>query len=365
MSSTRKRSIKTLDWEHRFAAIFKCPSKSPVSSVAAEAADPTEIVVADDSDINNNENLRRILRALQRDLVFKQIYPFAKKPTTSFLNFRKPQDDQPNQAQQLLNGLLGAARKEDVEAQAMRLARRYMGLKYIQSGGVLIFLLAQGKYEKKSEGECLFVFKCDFEAISQLTERRVFRKIEDAIVEKAKKGALYPYYEDGTFDDKTVRVFDEFGETQYWLEFLELGERPAQYQPLQAVTVEEWEKLRPNAPATYDAKIKELSSGRSLTAKDLFTEAADRLSLAETEKLIAAVTTRTGKQSITLQLDRMKITVPLDEYGQTWILAEQAGTRFVLLKGFNLEMRTDMLNPVDLTAALDLRQAADKLNIPV
>jgi Protein of unknown function (DUF3900) len=362
MSSTRKRSIKTLDWEHRYAAIFKCPSKS---SAPAEALDPTEIVVADDSDINNNENLRRILAALQRDLVFKQIYPFAKKPTTNFLNFRQYQDDQPNQAQQLLNALIAATRKEDVEAQAIKLARRYMGTKYIQSGGVLIFLVAQGKYEKKAEGECLFVFKCDFEAISQLTEKRVFRKIEDAIVEKAKKGALYPYYEDGVFDNKTVRVFDEFGETQYWLEFLELGERPPEYQPLQAVTVEEWERIRPGASAKYDAELKELSSGRSLTTKDLFTQPADRLSLEEVERLIAAVTARTGKQTITLQLDRVKITVPLDEYGRSWILAEQAGTRFVLLKGFNLEMRSEMLNPVDLGATLDLRQAVEKLNIPV
>lgn len=74
------KSIKNLDWEHRFAAIFKCSSK---------ASDPTEIAVADDTAIAANENLQRVLKALQHDLIFKQVYAFAKNPTTRFLPFRE------------------------------------------------------------------------------------------------------------------------------------------------------------------------------------------------------------------------------------------------------------------------------------
>lgn len=348
------KSIKNLDWEHRFAAIFKCSSKT---------ADPTEIVVADQPAIAANENLQRVLKALQRDLIFKQIYVFAKNPTTRFLPFRANQGKQ-NKAQQLLNALIASNNKQQVEVQAVKLAHEYMLTKNIQNG-LLIFLISQAKLEDKPEGTCVFVFKCDFEEISQLSEEKLFNKIEDAIVEKTKKGALYPYYTDGKFDDTTVRVFDEFGETQYWLDFLKLGEPPIRFPQLQAVTIEEWEQLKPNIPAKYHEEVKELTAGRSLVKKDLFTEPGDQLSPAQTEKLIAAVTDRTGKQNINLQLDQARATVPLDEYGKSWIIAEQAGMRFILVKGYDLRMRTDMLNPIDLAARPTLKQAIAKLSIPV
>jgi hypothetical protein len=349
------KSIKTLDWDHRFAAIFKCSSKT---------ADPTEIVVADKTAIAGNENLQRVLRALQRDLIFKQIYVYAKNPTTRILPFREYPGVKPNEAQQLLDSMIAAKDKEEVEAQAVKLAHRYMLTKNIQNG-LLIFLISEAKFEDKTEGICAFVFKCDFEEISQLSDENLFRKIEDAIVERTKKGTLYPYYADGKFDNTQVRVFDEFGETQYWLDFLDLGEPPIRIPQLQAVTLKGWEQLKPNVPAKYQGKIDELAAGRSLVKKDLLAADEDRLTPKETENLIASVTDKTGKQNILLQLDQVKATVPLDEYGKTWIIAEQAGMRFILVKGYDLRMRTDMLNPLDLAARPTLKQAVAKLSIPV
>lgn len=355
MPGTPAKSIKTLEWEHRFAAIFKCSSK---------ASNPTEIVVADNAAIVANENLQRVLKALQHDLIFKQIYPSAKNPTTRILPFRQYQTAQSNKAQQLLDSLIAAADHDEVEAQAAKLARQYMLTKNIQNG-LLIFLISQAKFANKPEGTCAFVFKCDFEEISQLSEEKLFRKVEDAIVEKTKKGALYPYYADGKFDDTKVRVFDEFGETQYWLDFLDLGEPPVRVPQLQVVTLEAWEQFKPDVATKYKEQLKELAAGRSLVKNDLFARPEDRLTQLETEKLIATVTSQTGKQNISLKLDQATASVPLDEYGKTWIIAEQAGMRFILLKGYDLRMRTDMLNPVDVAARPTLKQAVNKLGIPI
>ena len=352
MPGTLTKSIKTLEWEHRFAAIFKCSSKT---------SDPTEIVVADKQAMARDVDLQRVLKALEHDLIFKQIYPSAKNPTTRILPFRS--GGQKNEAQQLLDALRAASDEKEVEVQAVKLAHRYMLTRNIQNG-LLIFLVAEARVDNKSEGTCAFVFKCDFEDISQLSAEKHFRKINDAIVEKTKKGTLYPNYADGKFDD-TVRVFDEFGETQYWLDFLDLGEPPVRFPQLHAVTMQQWEQLKPNVPAKYQAQIDELAAGRSLIKKDLFTSPEDRLTPAETEKLIAAVAAKTGKQNISLKLDQAKAIVSLEEYGKTWIVAEQAGTRFILIKGNELRMSTDMLNPVDLAARPTLKQAFARLDIPV
>lgn len=350
----QKKSIKNLEWEHRFAAIFKCSSKT---------SNPTEIVVADTAKIAANEGLQRVLKALQRDLIFKQIYQYAKNPTTRFLPFRQ-RDGQPNEAQQLLNALIAAGNEQEVEATAVELARRYMLTRNIQNG-LLIFLVSKGRLEDHSEGTCAFVFKCDFEEISRLDDQSLFQKIEDAIVEKTKKGTLYPYYADGKFDDTTVRVFDEFGETQYWLQFLDLGEPVRPVPLLHAVTLDAWQQLKPEAPTKYQTQISELSANRSLVKKELFAEPADQLTATQTEKLINEVVSKAGKQNISLQLDQARLTLPLDEFGKTWIIAEQAGMRFIMIKGSELRMRTDMLNPIDIASRPTVKEAAKKLNFPV
>jgi len=353
MPLTRTKSIKNLAWNHRFVAIFKCSSKE---------SDPTEIAVADDATISDNENLQRVLKALQKDLIFKPIYQFAANPTTKILPFKEYSNGGSNKAQPLLNALITAKDSNEVEAQAAKLAHQYMSTRNPQNG-LLIFLVSQGKFDEELQGTCAFVFKCDFEDISQLGGRSLFRQIPEAIVEKTKKGAVYPYFVAEKFDDTKVRVFDEFGQTQYWLEFLDLGEPPERFPQLQAVTLQEWERLKPAVPGKYQEKIKELAAGRSLIKKDLFTEPQDRLTQTETENLIAAVTSKTGKKTITLSLDHARATVLLDEYGKTWIIAEQAGTRFILLKGNDLEMSTAMLNPIDLAGRPTLKKAAEKLGI--
>lgn len=349
-------SIKNLEWDHRFAAIFKCSSK---------ASDPTEIVVADNAAIAANENLQRVLRALQRDLIFKQIYQYAKNPTTRFLPFRQYSDGKQNEAQQLLNALINATDEKAVEAQAIELARRYMLTKNIQNG-LLIFLVSNGKLEDKSEGTCAFVFKCDFEEVSRLLDTKsLFQKIEDAIVEKTKKGTLYPYYTDGQFDYTTVRVFDEFGETQYWLDFLDLGEPVRPVPQLQAATLEAWQQLKPDVATKYKDQLTELSANRSLVKKEMFTQPPDQLTPTQTERLIDQVIAKAGKQNISIQLDQARLTLPLDEFGKNWIIAEQAGTRFIMIKGSELRMRTDMLNPIDIASRPTVKEAVKKLDIPV
>lgn len=351
----QRLSIKNLEWEHRFAAIFKCSSR---------ASNPTEIVVADNAAIGANENLKRVLKALQHDLIFKQIYQYAKNPTTRFLPFRQYSEGKPNMAQQLLNELIAASDEKEVEAKAVELARRYMLTKNIQNG-LLIFLVSNGKLQDKSEGTCAFVFKCDFEEISRLDPQSLFQKIEDAIVEKTKKGTLYPYYTDGRFDNTTVRVFDEFGETQYWLDFLDLGEPVRPVPQLQAVTLEAWQEVRPDVATKYQEQITKLSANRSLVKKELFADPGDQLTPLQTEKLIDEVITRAGKQNVSLQLDQARLTLPLDEFGKTWIIAEQAGTSFIMVKGSELRMRTDMLNPIDVASRPSVKDAVKKLNIPV
>ena len=353
MPITRTKSIKNLVWEHRFAAIFKCSSKT---------SNPDEIAVADETAIADNQSLQRVLKALQRDLIFKPIYQFAKNPTTKILAFREHAKGEANRAQPLLNMLISAQNKDEVETQAVKLAQQYMGTKNIQNG-LLIFLVSQGKFDGQPEGTCAFVFKCDFEEVSQLSGAKLFRKIDDAIVEKTKKGAVYPYYSENKFDDTKIRVFDEFGETQYWLDFLDLGEPPPRIPPLQAITLEAWDQIKPDAPARYKDNIQALAGGRSLVKKDLFTATGDQLTQTETENLISAVTAKTGKQNISLRLDQARATVPLDEYGKTWIIAEQAGMRFILLKGDELRMSTDMLNPIDLAARQTLTEAMKTLGI--
>ncbi|HKY44140.1 MAG TPA: DUF3900 domain-containing protein [Pyrinomonadaceae bacterium] len=353
MPITQTKSIKNLVWEHRFAAIFKCSSRT---------SNPDEIAVADDAAIASNERLQHVLQALQRDLIFKPIYQYAKNPTTRILPFRENSNGKSNKAQPLLNMLISAKKKDEVEAQAVQLAQQYMRTKNIQNG-LLIFLVSEGKFDGQPEGTCAFVFKCDFEEISQLSGSDLFRKVEDAIVEKTKKGAVYPYYSESKFDDTKVRVFDEFGDTQYWRDFLELSEPPSRVPPLQAVTLEEWDQIKPDAPERYKEKIRDLAGGRSLVKKELFTEQGDRLTQTETETLITAVTAKTGKQNISLRLDQARATVPLDEYGKSWIIAEQGGMRFILLKGDELRMATDMLNPIDLAGRPTLTQALKRLGI--
>jgi hypothetical protein len=351
---TKDRSITSLIWEHQFAAIFKCSPR---------AAEPEEIVIATGDEIDKDADLKRVLEALQRDLIFKRIYKHADNPTTRLLGFRTYPTSEVNSGQTLLKSLLDAKTKREVQKLAGDLANRYLQTRSMQEG-VLIFLLSKGRLEDEGlERVCVFVFKCDFEKISQVTAGKVFRRVKDAIVEQTKKGGLYPYFDWGRFDETTIRVFDERGETRYWLDFLDLGERPSRYLSLQEVTISELSKIRPELASETGEKLQALSLSRSLDNKDRIIDSANLLALPQAKRLIAGIVQQTGDREITLHLDKIKVKVPLSEFGITWMISEERGQHYILIKGAKLDVHSTMLNPLDLSAAVNLKKAAAELGL--
>lgn len=359
MSRIWTKGVKALEWNHRFVAIYKCASADKR---------PEEIIVANRKEIDANLNLKRVLDVLRQELVNKRIYNNADNPTTRFLTFRAYEDGQANDAKEILGVLLGATKKSGVKSGALAMSKRYLETTRSQKG-VLIFLLADAGLQGGESGRCLFIFKCDFENISQLRAGTIFRPIADAIIEKTKKGSLFPYFQDGRFDDTTVRVFDELGETQYWLDFLELGDRPPQFMSLRQATIETWAQLHPALFEEYKGKFATLPEERArkfvrrpLFGDEQLIETAHRSDFDETRGIIAAVVAKVEPRPVTLHLDRASVRVPLAEYGESWVIAEQAGTRFILIKGFQLESATDV-NPLDFAAPLSLEEARRLLGL--
>ena len=91
----------------------------------------------------------------------------------------------------------------------------------------------------------------------------------------------------------------------------------------------------------------------------------DRLYTAEVQAISDRIVGTTGRQMVTLRLGEVRVTAPLSQYGRTWIVAEEAGQRYILIKGVNLENRTRMLTPIDLADFPPLRKAIDELGLPV
>jgi len=351
-------AITKLQWDHRYVAIFKCFRKADRSA----QKDVSELVVASDGEIESNPNLRRVLRRLQHDLVFKRLYRYADNPTSRLLTFRPYPEGQENKGQKRLKTLLRAKDEDEVRDRALELAQRYVGIPGVREG-ILFFLISRGKLDRDVAENCLFIFKCDFEAVSQITPGELFRQVEDAIVEQSKKGALYPYFDRGQFDFTIVRVFDELGETQYWLDFMDLGERKSEYEPPQEAAVDQLSIEYPRIAEKYAEQFEALPSVRSLASKDRWISPDDRLSTPQVKALNEAITARTGEQRITLRLGEVRFTAPLSQYGQTWIIAEEGDQRYVLVKGSKLENRTRVLTPIDLTDFASLEEAAAELDI--
>jgi hypothetical protein len=346
--------ITALQWTPLFVAIYKCYRQDKAQGLIAQ-----ELKVADGAEIEGDPNLRRVLGVLQRDLVQKRLYRHANNPTSRLLTFKSYAEGKENKGRSHLKALLEAADAETVRSQSLALAKRYTGVRGVREG-VLIFLISRGRLDDTVATNCVFVFKCNFEPISQITPAELFRRVEDAIVEQTKKGALYPYFDYGQFDDETIRVFDELGETQYWLDFLDLGERVSEHVPLQAATLEELpEELREK----YAKEFKEPRAVRSLADGDRRVLRDDRLPTAQVKDKAKKVAAKSGDPTVTLRLGEIRFTAPLSQYGHTWILAEEDGQRYILAKGAELEMRTKMLTPIDVAALPSLKEAAAELNL--
>lgn len=349
-----RSSIRSLKWEYRYATIFKCFNKPNQSG----EKDVAELLVASADDIKQNPNLDRVLGVLQRELIFKRIYHHANNPTSRLLPFRANKD-KGNQGQKLLNLLRISRNKEEVREQSLKLAQKYVELPGVREG-ILIFILLRGKSNENIAENCIFVIKCDFEAVSKIAPEVLFQRIEDAIVEKTKKGALYPYFERREFDYNTVRIFDELGETQYWLDFLELGERLADYVSFQKIVIE---NLPEQVVKEYIEEFKELPAVRSLAQDDRLIKEKDRIPFDEIEGINDAITKQAGERKITLNLGEVKVTAPLSQFGKTWTIAEEGKQRYILIKGSQLKNRTAMLTPIDLAKLDSLQEAKARLGI--
>jgi hypothetical protein len=353
-----RASSRITEWGNLYVAVFKCFRRSDRS--AEKNVD--ELLVADGAGIESDPDLRRVVQALQTDLVSKPFYRYAQNPTTRFLGFRTDLESPVNEGQRRLNGLLQARSILKVRTQAAELAQHYMGISGVREG-ILVFVVSEPRVGPKALERCAFVFKCDFEAVSQIRPGELFHRVEDAIIERTQKGALYPSYYRGHFDDTAVRVFDAFGETQYWLDFLDLGER-REYKPLKEVAIDQVSIDYPEIAQKYSGQFGEVATARSLADGDRIVERADRLSTRQVAALTETITARADrKQTIRLKLDETNITAPLDQYGKTWIIAEEGDERYLLVKGSDLESRTTTLTPIDLARFGSLREAADELNI--
>lgn len=349
MSQQWRRLPTVSSWEHLYVAIFRCSPKS---------TEPEEIIVADGIEIRANVDLLRVLTALHTSFLNRREYHTARNPVIRNLSFRPPADGQTNGSQSILEALRKSGSKEDVRPQAQTLVARYLGTKKVQSGA-LIFLVSRIKVEDMSGDACVFVFKCDFESISQLAPGRIFLPIADAFEEEVKKAAQYPLLIGRGFDETMIRVFDELGETQYWLDFLDLEPRQPRAAALQGATLGELAKSHPEVAEKYEAVP---LGNRSLADSERLIEAGDRLTVADTRSLIASLPDQVSGRKVKLVMDGASIEVPLKEYGRTWTLAEQNGAHYLIVKSFKLELRTDALTPLDFTEVGDLQLALDELD---
>lgn len=351
-------SLKKLKWDHRYAAIFKC---SPRADVATGEA-VVELVVAGSVEIENDPNLQRVLRLLRSNLIFKRLYREAEKPTTRPLAFQPYSEGQENVGHKKLLSLLQADSLDEVRALTRELAERYITIPQIREG-VLIFLLAQGKADEQIEGQFVFVFKCDFERVSQITPGEVFRKIEEAIVEDTKKGAVYPHFDRGRSDSDRVRVFDQFGETQYWLRFLDLEETRPRSVTLGEALLDKLDAEYPQLTDKYAEKFKEPAAKRPLSHKDRLVAADDRLSVTDAQKLSVSLIDAVGDFNIRLRLGSVEVIAPLKDYLKYWVAAEDGDQRYILIRGSTIENCTPAINPLDLTILPSLREAAVLLHL--
>jgi hypothetical protein len=212
-------------------------------------------------------------------------------------------------------------------------------------------------------GQFVFVFKCDFESVSQITPGEVFRKIEEAIVEETKKGAIYPYFDRGRSDNNRVRVFDQLGDTRYWLRFLDLEETKPRSAALEDAILGKLGSEYPEFTEKYAEEFKELQPIRLLSDDARLVAPGDRLSVQAVQGLSTSLVAAVGDFKIRIRLGSVEVTAPLSQYLSSWAVAEDGDERYILIKGSTIENCTPKLNPLDLTTFPSLREAAAILQL--
>ncbi len=157
-----------------------------------------------------------------------------------------------------------------------------------------------------------------------------------------------------------VRVFDALGQTQYWLEFLGLGERTPEDVSLQEAVIGQ---LPAQIVENYKSDFEELTIVRHLPEDERLIARKFRLSTSEVQKLSDRTVGQAAQRTVTLRLGEVRVTAPLNQYGRTWIVAEEAGQRYILIKGSKLDSHTQMLTPIDLADFPSVKEAMAELGI--
>ncbi len=356
-------------WTHHYTAVYQIseaegPQKPQKKKPKKQQGKPPkttrrlrELLVADGTEIGRpGSDLRRVLDTLQDQLLKKPVHPHAVNPTSRLLTFRADADGRPNESRDQLARLLAAEGKDERRGRALALAKQYLTVPNVRAG-VLIFLVSEPPGEV---GRCAFVFKCDFEAISQIDRRHLFHPIDHAIVETTRKAALYPYYSDGELDPETVRVFDEQGETKYWLNFLELGERTPAGRSHQQATVD---RLVERLPEEVVEELEALPPVRPLDARRRSVGEEHQLTPEEAEEVIDEVTRETADAEVTLRLDELRLTAPVAQYHHTWVIAEEGDERYIVLKGDTLEVRSRGVTAIEAVSFESFKEAVRRLGI--
>ena len=346
-----RASLKSLEWSPRFVAIYKCsrPEKKSKKLIVSQ------LKLAGGEELESDPDLRRVVHALQDDFIAKPVNPQARNPTSRLLFFKQPEDGGLNDGKAHLERLLEitATDLDEVRRQTRALAKRYAEVPRVQEG-VLIFLASEGCLDGSAAGAAIFVFKCDFEAISKVSRYHLFQQIKDAIVEKTRKAALYPVFQRGRFDHDTMRVFDESGETRYWLSFLDLGERAGP-----SVAAATLDLVKEDVPELADLKIDE--ARHSLRSGDH--PLPVRVPPDKGMEIIKSLADKKLDTNVTLRLGEVSVTAPLSQFGVSWIIAEDHGQAYILIKGSKLENRTSVLTAINFIEFGSLPDAMAKLEI--
>ncbi len=339
-----RATLKSLIWSPRYVGIYKC---GPETSASGRMA-VTQLKLAGGQEIDDDPDLHRVLETLQQDFVNKRPVTAARNPTTRIVAFRSPEPGQPNEGRALLESLLGvdASDLKAIGAETRKAVKRYVEVVRARPG-VLIFLVSRGRFGDSEPEDCVFVFKCDFEPISRTDKRHLFERVKEAIVEKTRKAALYPFFARGRFDRRVARVFDDRGETGYWIDFLELGERAGEPDPVVQATRRELDKFlppekpEPPPPTAGPLPPRSLRDGKRSVAPE------HRLSKAQAKKAIAALAARGLDPKIRLRLDQVEVIAPLSRLLESWTIAEEGDEAAILVKGSELENRTPLETVLD------------------
>lgn len=286
--------IRGLEWTYRYVAIYRFfgpdePSRRRWQKLQVRAS----------RTIQTDPDLNRLLATLQNDLLTRRMYRQARNPTNRVVLFRPPG---PNAARECLDDLRRVENLRAVETAALRLVEPFSALPR-EDPEVLIFLISEGRFRAQEPENCVFLFKCGFQPISEVSA--TVSRLPEAIVETARKAAFYPYFDrdQNRFDREKVQVFDEEGESAEWFDFLDLGQ-----------TV-----------------LPELPPPRPPLAM--------------------------------LRVDDVDVTAPTDQRNLSWIVAEKDDKRYILIKGDNLEDRNELLNQLGITEFESLEEAKRWLQI--